>query len=359
MSKKVLGVSLAILATVATVLGGATAATAAPPPTSPIPNSSPGWLAHGTKVGPATGAVQARVYLAPQGGLSALQSFATSVSTPGSAAYRHFLTAAQYHARFDATSSTVNEVTSWLTGAGMKASVDPRHRFVDASGGVGAANKAFGVTLSRYTHDGETVQAPSGAARVPASLTGAVIAVSGLDTTPTTVAPQTKKPGPPDAGFRNAPVCGEWYGSATPANMPTPDHTALPAFQGADLAYSPCGYTGPQLRNAYEAGATGHDGTGVTIAITDAYASPTIEADANRYASDTGDRPFAAGQFSQSLPGSFTNVNSTKSNHQCGMPGWYGEETLDVEAVHAMAPAAKVRYYAGKSCLDADLLDTF
>ncbi|WP_298861726.1 S53 family peptidase [uncultured Microbacterium sp.] len=352
--------SLTVIATTLAVLGGGTAANASPPPTSPIPNSSPGWLTHAAKVGPATGNVQARVYLAPNGGLAALQSFATAVSTPGSSQYRQFLTPAQYHARFDAGASTVSAVTAWLTGAGLKASVDPQHRYVDVSGGVGAVNKAFGVTLAKYRHDGQTVQAPSGAASTPASLAGAVIAVSGLDTTPSIVKPQTQKPAPPSAGFRNAPICGEWYGSATPANMPTPDGTTLPEFQGASLAYSPCGYTGPQLRAAYEKGLTGgYDGSGVTVAITDAYASPTIASDADRYATDTGDKPFAAGQFSQSLPRTYTNVNSNNSPYQCDMPGWYGEETLDVEAVHAMAPAANVRYYAAKSCTDPDLLDTF
>ena len=36
--------------------------------------------------------------------------------------------------------------------------------------------------------------------------------------------------------------------------------------------------------------------------------------------------------------------------------GWYGEQTLDIEAVHAMAPGANVRYYGAASCYDDDLL---
>ncbi|MFD6698365.1 MULTISPECIES: protease pro-enzyme activation domain-containing protein [unclassified Microbacterium] len=360
MRRKVLGVTLAVVATVAATFAGAGAASAAPPPPSPIPNSTPGWLSHATKGGPANGAVSARVYLAPAGGMDALSALATAVSTPGSAQYRKFLSADQYHARFDAPQATVDAVTSWLQGAGLKTTVDPSHRYVDVKGGVGNANKAFGVTISNYTHDGLTVQSPDGAATTPGALAGAVIAVDGLDTTPSLVEPKTQKPAPPDGGFRNSPVCGTTYGSANPGNMATPDGTVLPAFDGKTLPYSPCGYTGPQLRNAYEAGLTGgYDGTGVTVAITDAYASPTVEADANRYATDTGDKPFAAGQFSQNVPNAYTNVNSNKSNHQCGMAGWYGEETLDVEAVHAMAPGANIRYYAGKSCLDPDLLDTF
>ncbi|MDQ4215212.1 S53 family peptidase [Microbacterium capsulatum] len=360
MRKRVLGVSLAVVATVVAALGGTGAAYAAPPPDSPIPNSTPGWLSHGSKVGPASGAVSARVYLAPQGGMDALSALATAVSTPGSAQYRQFLSADQYHAKFDATQSTVDAVTGWLQGAGLKTTVGASHRYIDVTGGVGNANKAFGVTISTYTHDGLTVQAPDGAATTPAALAGTVIAVDGLDTTPSYVDPKTQKPAPPDAGFRNPPICGKTYGSATPQNLPTPDGTLLPKFDGSSLPYSPCGYTGPQLRNAYEAGLTGgFDGKGVTVAITDAYVSPTLEADANRYASDNGDQPFAPGQFSENLPNAFTNVNSTKSGHQCSMPGWYGEQTLDVEAVHAMAPAANIRYYGAKSCLDADLLDTF
>lgn len=360
MRRKVLGVTLAVVATVAATFAGAGAASAAPPPPSPIPNSTPGWLGHATKGGPANGAVSARVYLAPAGGMDSLSALATAVSTPGSAQYRKFLSAAQYHATFDAPQATVDAVTSWLQGAGLKTTVDPSHRYVDVKGGVGNANKAFGVTISNYTHDGLTVQSPDGPASAPAALAGAVIAVDGLDTTPSLVEPKTQKPAPPDGGFRNSPICGTTYGSANPGNLATPDGTVLPAFDGKMLPYSPCGYTGPQLRNAYEAGLTGgYDGTGVTVAITDAYASPTVEADANKYATDTGDKPFAAGQFSQNVPNAYTNVNSNKSNHQCGMAGWYGEETLDVEAVHAMAPGANIRYYAGKSCMDPDLLDTF
>ena len=40
----------------------------------------------------------------------------------------------------------------------------------------------------------------------------------------------------------------------------------------------------------------------------------------------------------------------------CGGNGWYGEQALDVEAVHGMAPAANVLYYGAASCNDDDLL---
>ncbi|NEN04868.1 S8/S53 family peptidase [Diaminobutyricibacter tongyongensis] len=356
MRKKALGVSLVAVAALVAALTGTGAATAAPA-SKPIPNSTPGWLNHGKNLGAASpnGPVDVRVYLAPNGGLDALKAAATSASKT-----HHYLTPAQYHAKFDATASTVSAVSGWLTGAGLKVSAEANNRYLDVSGSVGAANKAFGVTLSNFTHDGLSVQAPTGAASAPDAVAASIIAVAGLDTTVNTVEPQTQKPSPPSAGFRNAQVCSHWYGDSTPANTPTPDGTVLPQFNGATLPFAPCGYTGPQLRNSYEAGAAaGLNGSGVTVAITDAYASPTIESDANRYATDNGDKAFTAGQYSQNLPGSFIQVNATKSAHQCDASGWYGEQTLDVEAVHAMAPAANIRYYAGKSCEDKDLLDTF
>jgi len=356
MRKHIVGASIIAVTAVVAALLGAGAASAAPN-SKPIPNSTPGWLSHGKALGAASAnvAVNARVYLAPNGGLDALKSAATAASSS-----HRFLTPAQYHAKFDATPATVSAVSSWLTGAGLTVSVEANHRYLDVSGSVGAANKAFGVTLTNFSHDGLKVQAPTGPASAPDAVAASIIAISGLDETVTVVDPATQKPSPPDGGFRNATPCSQWYGDETPTTNPAPDATVLPQLDGKTLPYSVCGYTGQQLRNAYEAGApAGLNGAGVTVAITDAYASPTIAADANRYATDMGDPAYTTGQLTQSLPGSFRQVNSNKSPHQCGASGWYGEETLDVEAVHAMAPAANIRYYAGKSCEDSDLLDTF
>ena len=88
-------------------------------------------------------------------------------------------------------------------------------------------------------------------------------------------------------------------------------------------------------------------GKGQTVAIVDAYASPTIQADANQFATVVGDSPFGAGQFKQYQAGPYTLAGP----NQCDAQGWYGEETLDVESVHGMAPDANVRYVAAGSCL--------
>ena len=41
-----------------------------------------------------------------------------------------------------------------------------------------------------------------------------------------------------------------------------------------------------------------------------------------------------------------------RQGDSCDPQGWYGEETLDVEAVHAMAPGASIVYAGAKSCFD-------
>ncbi|MCW2648447.1 MAG: physarolisin [Pseudonocardiales bacterium] len=331
----------------------AASATQAQPAPKAVPNSKPTWLAHAQNLGHANAksAVSVRVYLAPKGGLAALKAATAAVSTPGSASYRHFLTVAQYQAQFGATSASVNQVSAWLKSAGLKVTgVEPQNRYVSVSGTVAAAQKAFGSSIDRFRHDGQTVQAPAAALTVPAALASSVLTVTGLDTTSNTMAPTNTAAAPPPAGFRNARPCSIYFGQLQ-AKVKADFKTPLPTFNGKVLPYAPCGYTGPQFRAAYE-GNTNLDGTGVTVAITDAYAAPTIQADATQYAAAHGDAAYTAGQFTQAPHAAFNRQG------KCGPSGWYGEETLDVEAVHAMAPGAKIRYYASASCFDDDFLAT-
>jgi subtilase family serine protease len=331
----------AVTAVAATILAAAvattgTAASAAPSGTA-IPNTAPTWIAHARHLGHAnsSGAVNAIVYLAPQGGVAALKAAALAVSTPGSAAYHKFLSHAQYAQRFGTRASTVAAVSKYLRAVGLKVTgIGQGNRYLSIAGTVAKANKAFGTSIERYQHGSHLVQAPARTLRVPAALGSAVLSVSGLDTTRHLAVPQSKAAHAP-AGFRNAKPCSAYYGQKTA--------TSLPAFEGKTLPYAVCGYTGTQLRNAYEQGSN-LDGSGVTVAITDAYASPTIRGDANNYAVRHGGQPFAAGQFVQTKPASYNE------QADCQPSGWYGEETLDVEAVHAMAPGAKIHYYGAANC---------
>ena len=99
------------------------------------------------------------------------------------------------------------------------------------------------------------------------------------------------------------------------------------------------GYTPAQIKGAY--GISGYDGTGQTVAIIDAYASPTILHDVNEWSINRGLPTMTASQLVQVVaPGTYRRPQNPAQDPQ----GWYGEETLDVEAVHGMAPAARIVY---------------
>jgi subtilase family serine protease len=347
-----------ILAALTTTSALVVSVLAAPPSaqasTTPkaIPNTKPAWTAQAKHLGHAAnaGKVQARVYLAPKGGIAALEKDAVARSTPGSATYRQFLTSSQYQATFAPTGAAVSSVRSWLTSSGLKVSnVAAHNRYVAVTGTVQAAEKAFGTSIDSYRTAGTTAQAPTTQLQAPANVSSSVLTVTGLDTKPQLTAPRTQTDAPPPAGFRNAKPCSQYYGQRT-ANLQADFKTPLPKFQGDTLSYAPCGYTGPQYRSAYE-GNTTLDGSGVTVAVVDAYAAPTIKPDIKTYAGNHGDAAYASGQYSQVKLGTFRN------QAECGPSGWYGEETLDIEAVHAMAQGADIRFYGARSCEDADISD--
>jgi len=311
--------------------------------------STPAWASqHALHSSPADGHVSVRVILAPRGGVAALESAVLATTTPGSPRYRHFLTPAQFRARYEPTDAAVAAVRGWLLKSGMNvARVSPYRRYIAASGSVAAAEHAFGATLGVYRHAGHLVRAPEQDARVPAGVSRDVWGETGLDTTPIYERPALT---PPPRGEVDAGPCSRYYGQRR-ATFKANGRTRLPAFHGAFRSYHVCGYTPIQLRRAYHVGRTGLTGNRQTIGIVDAYADRTIEADADRYARLHGDPGFAAGQLTQRV---FTPFDRRPG---CtGPAGWSREETLDVEAAHAMAPGAKVLYLGAKDCSIASLL---
>ena len=314
-----------------------------------LKGSAPAWAARAAvRPAKASGHVNVRVYLAPRGGIAALRAAVSAASTPGSATYGHYLKPAQYRARFEPTAAAVSSVSAWLRSAGLRVTaVEASHRYISASGSVAAAERAFGAKLNVYRHGGTLVRAPSADARIPAGVAGSVLGVTGLSTAPVFVRPQI---GPPPAGFRNARPCSKSYGTI-PATVQSDGTTPLPKFKGKVRDYAVCGYTPKQFRGAYGVTSSGLTGKGQTIGIVDAFAAGTILKDANTYAKRHGDNAFAKGQFSQNMPKTF-HLHPTL----CQTPSdWAGEETLDVEAAHGMAPKAHVIYYGAQSCLNQDL----
>jgi len=340
----------AVSATVAAgalTVGGLTMATTAQAfQRTAIAGTHPEWATTARRVGTAavtTGTISARVYLAgrDEGGLAA---YAAAVSTPGNALYGHYLTPAQVRERFGATSAQVAAVESWVRSAGLTVTgVDAQLAgYVSVTGPVAAARQAFGVGFGTFrAPNGHAYRAPDQAATAPGSVAGDILTISGLDTAPHLVKPEQLPP--PGPNYWVAPPCSTYYGQKIA--------TAEPTAYGKNQPWNNCGYTQRQVRDAYGVTKSGMTGKGQAVAIVDAYASPTMPGDADEFASATGDQPFRPGQYSQHLDRPFTLAAAD----ECDAQGWYGEQTLDAEAVHGQAPDAEVRFVAAASCEDSDL----
>ncbi len=292
--------------------------------------------------------------------LQGAQAFAKAVSTPGSSSYGKYLTAARWEQRFSPSPAEVQSVTGFLAHNGFKVLGASADRLaISASGTAAQVQRAFATSLSYHRVDGSTLRLADRDLSVPSDIAASVAGVSGVSDTRAHPDDLTGDPGraatgsspaaassEQPAGFRVAPPCGTYYGQQI-------DTTLAPFGNGypSTPPWAVCGYAPPQLRSAYDLSGAA-DGSGVTVAVVDAYASPTILSDAQHYASlnDPG-HPLAAGQFSQTLASSFTDAAA------CGPSGWYGEETLDVEAVHATAPGAHILFAGARNCNQVELND--
>jgi len=176
-------------------------------------------------------------------------------------------------------------------------------RTVVLSGSVAAMQKAFGVQLKLATVNGVTYRVREGAIQLPASLTGIVVAVLGLDNRP-----QAK------------PHFRILKGSATRAN-------ALPATRATDTSFTPI-----QVAQLYQFPTV--SATGQTIGI--------IELGGGFRAADITAYFKAQGQKAPKVKA--ISVDGGK-NSPSDPNGADGEVMLDIEVAGAGAPGANVAVY--------------
>ena len=334
-------------------LAGGPAAAVPRSPRIPLPGTVPTWAGGAADQGLVATSVPvtARVYLAGQdpAGLAAL---AAAVSDPASPEHGHYLTAAQVARRFGASPGQVAAVRSWLTGSGFRIT-DATAHYLTVTGNAAAVQRAFATTLHAYRKGGHVYNAPSTAATAPAAVASAVLAVTGLDTAPHRAVHGSRRdilPGPTAAYVNSGPFSA--YFGASPA-------TSLPPAYGHPQPYVVKGLDATQLRRAYGASSSGLTGRGVSVAVVDAYDSPTLGTDVATYAAAHGDAAYRQGQLTRVDPGVWTDTVTASDAFPggCGASGWYGEQSLDVEAVHGVAPDADVVYVGASSCQDSDLTD--
>jgi subtilase family serine protease len=332
------------LTAVAVVLPLATAAlsttgTAQANDRKPVAGTKPAWASASADRGRTDSQqrLDVKVWLSgrdPKG----LDAYAQAVSTPGSPQFHNFLSPLQFNQRFGPTKQQVDAVTSWLRKSGLYVDLAGSNtHYLHVTGHLDKAKTAFGTDFRNYAAQGTVARAPSSDATIPTSVSPAVLTVTGLDTGKHLRTHNDTLP-PPDPNYNVAQPCATYYGQKIATNQPK----AYGKFQPRAM----CGLLPKQLRGAYGTTASKLTGKGATVAIVDAYAAPKMLQVSNIYSKKYGDKPFAKGQYREVLPATFDLVN------ECGASGWYGEEALDVTAVHAVAPQANVVYVGGRNCAD-------
>jgi subtilase family serine protease len=334
-------------------------ALAVPPARVTLRASKPSWATRHNYVRAANPSdrLGLRIYLGWRDPAGA-EAVARAVSDPHSPSYHQYLTAEQFRQQFAPTASQVALVQNWLTSQGFTLVYTPaNNHYVSAKGTAAQAQAAFGTNFGMYRVNELRLRSPDADVSVPSSLGALVSGVVGLDQSVVFIQPnhEVDPDAPPFPGTRNAPPLSAYYaefltGVLVPPYTPppAPPGYAFPAgFTDVALPSVPWvirGHTPTQIKGAY--GISGYDGNGQTVAIIDAYASPTILQDVNQWSTNRGIPPFGTpggGTFTQVVaPGVYNIPENPAQDPQ----GWYVEETLDVEAVHGMAPNANVLYVA-------------
>jgi subtilase family serine protease len=307
--------------------------------------------------------------------LAGAEALAKEVTDPTSSNYRRYLSPQRWESRFSPSVRADLEVVRSLRRAGIKiVKVTPDRMTIEAEGTAEQVEAYFETTLAKYEVGEEAVRLASSPLSAPTNVAPLITGVRGVNEIHAKPANLTGGAGeggpghghgpwgwpghgdgqgpPPQAeeeeiqqpaGFRPATPCSAYYGQELASTLP-PFGDGFPN----PLPYAPCGYKPAQLQGAYNvtgAIAGGDSGSGVTVAIVDAYVSPTLYSDAVEYAKrNQGSQQWRRGQFKEMIQRPFTKTD------ECEASGWSGEQTLDVEAVHAMAPGAKVLYVGGKNC---------
>jgi len=176
--------------------------------------------------------------------------------TPGNALYGTSLTVQQFVTQFGATSQQVSAAQNYLSSAGFtNVTAADNNLLIEADGTASVVQAAFNTTLEQYSLNGRTVYLNTEPAQVPASLSGVVIAVLGLnnivglhsDLSTVHTGPQTIPCTPPDCptpDASNETFTPQQYQIAYDAASPDPAPAVKPAWATGSSCSS---FAAPQL----------------------------------------------------------------------------------------------------------------
>jgi subtilase family serine protease len=312
---------------------------------------------------------------------AALAAEAKSVSSPGGANYAKYQGRGQVQAENQLDPAQTAELRSWLSASGLTVS-QPNWRELTVTGTIGQLAKAFDVTFDDY-HDPDATDPdhyliPTTDMSMPANLGKLVLYVGAnafARALPSQNAALAKKKGaaaaaaaaaaakssvnrPPKLGGITYPHVEASQASSSAANCSQywgqSKATGLPSVDGSAPLNAVCGYTPAQLRHAYGLDSTPLTGKGQTVAVVTP-SIDTLEQDVNTWSKNVGTAPLRPGQLT---------VVPTPDGSTPGSPSDDGayvgfiENTMDVEAVHGMAPDADIVSVGISTAEGATLLES-
>jgi kumamolisin len=223
-----------------------------------------------------------------------LNELIAAASTPGSPDYGHYLTNAQYMARFAPTGAQVDAAESWLASRHLTVTgASPDNLLVHVRARASVAERAFGVAIDNYLFDGREFHANDRDPAVPSGLD--VGYVSGLSNYEV---------------FKPAITC-------TPSDR--------------------CGYDGGDFRAAYNIVGNGE---GQTLGYT-LWGRALPQEGYTEYAKATGETPLTVGGSGNNGL-DFIPVDGTTTE-----TGSDTEVALDTEIAHGVAPGIHETYWLG------------
>ncbi len=304
---------------------------------------------------------------------AALDAAVQGMYTPGSPSFQKFASTDALK-QFAPTAAEMASVKQELAAHNLRiVSADSNNFAVKVQGQTSDFEAAFHTTVNQFrTRSGEVVSALATAPSLSGGAAGLVKAVTGVSKG---MQPYTAYPVDPATGkqiglvpvAKGAGPDGAFFSSACFYNPKTVTFTGPGAVAGETLVASysgvayganpknttpgtvaPCGYSPQdeyQLAGLNTVYGQGYTGKGQTIAIVDAYGSPTIDADLATFNSIYHLPAATSTNFKVLTPVPVTATNA----------GWAGETTLDVEWSHAIAPDANIVLVAAPTNSNDDL----
>jgi subtilase family serine protease len=276
---------------------------------------------------------------------------------PASPTFQKWFTAQDF-ARYAPTPAEFETVEKELLKHGLTViSTDPDRYSIRVHGTAAMVEAAFQTEIHTFEYQGRMMDAHIGDARLTGEAGELVSSVAGLErhlARPAIAVARDLRTGKPlhqkvlaetdaddsllDGITDRALSAPSTFKYGTSGSVPRA--TYFGSVYGANTAKT-ISFTPEQLRAHYGLSSLikdGYDGTGQTVALVEAYGYDDAEADANSAARIFGLPQLKSSNFSVIYPQGKLKGNSAAA----ARTGWTVEIALDIQAVHAIAPGAKI-----------------